>query len=317
MPDLPGRKPLKLNNSRSSGNSKNRSDDEEEDTLKRKVTKRPSSQDRRGSSGSSKSSNSSKVARRPTSANHNQNKSGSPSRNSHGHQFNLDDDDDENEENEDDDEIIQAAVRDKGNNKGNNMIFIVGAVLIVIIVIAAFLLFGKGKDEPSLGDGSSSSSSSTSSSQDTSTQNPSSSEPATPDGVGIQDFLQDTNNISDSPLTDPEEYVKDIQGLTTRVDYEVQAITSAVDFVNYTKHRGTWGGGLELYWLDCTYKDTKYVIQVPFKYYKELDVSGIVPVKMELLSIKEPTQGDLLSIISYMELDEATLQTVLKANQKK
>lgn len=135
-------------------------------------------------------------------------------------------------------------------------------------------------------------------------------------GVGTQDFTTDTTMRSDSPLTDPNDFLKDIYGLTLRVDYTVAEIQNAADFVSYTKHRGTWGGGLELYWLDCTYKDAQYSVQVPFKYYKELDDTGIVPVKMEVLRIKSETSNDYLTVISYMCLDEQTLKSILKTQTK-
>ena len=77
------------------------------------------------------------------------------------------------------------------------------------------------------------------------------------------------------------------------------------------------GRSLELYYLDAEYKGKKYVIQVPFKYYKELDDSGIIPVKMEVLRIQSETDGTYLSVVSYMCLDEKTLENVLKTQNKK
>ena len=110
--------------------------------------------------------------------------------------------------------------------------------------------------------------------------------------------------------------MEDIFGLTTRVDYTVKSITNVADFVSYEKHRGTWGGGLELYWLDVEYKDKKYVVQVPFRYYKELDDVGIVPVRMEVLSILSQSDGSQMTVISYMCLDEEVLKDVLKQQSK-
>lgn len=131
--------------------------------------------------------------------------------------------------------------------------------------------------------------------------------------VGFQDFSGDTNRNAGNKLTDPNKVLKDVYGLSTRVDYDVSSIDTITDFVNYEKHRGTWGGGVELYWLDATYKNTPYIIQVPFKFYKELDDIGIVPVKMEVLRIPPSTNGDAneRTIISYMTLDEETLENLL------
>ncbi len=220
------------------------------------------------------------------------------------------DDEDDEEDPEEEDEIIQSSLQSGGNKFTSNKLLMGGAMaLVAIVVIILFLLMhGGGKEDPPPVTGS---------------QPPvtSSDAPATPSetfsdpNLGIQDFTQDTNMTSDSPLSNPDGYVEDIYGLTTRVEYEVSAIQEAVDFVNYTKHRGTWGGGVELYWLDCTYKGNRYVIQVPFKYYKELDDTGIVPVKMEVLYSKQAT-GETLTIISYMCLDEEVLKAVLKSANK-
>ena len=232
--------------------------------------------------------------------------------NTRGHQKDGDDDDEDGPEDEDEDDIISESIKDR--NEGNNkLIFIIGCVVVAIVVIVAFILFsGRNKQNP--GDIQPPTQSAT---------DPNEQQPATPPeigndpSVGTQDFTQNTQNTSTSPMTDPENFTKDIYGLTTRVDYTVAKIQEAADFVSYTKHRGTWGGGLELYYLDATYKGYTYKVQVPFKYYKELDETGIVPVRMEVLRIQPDTGGDnYLTIVSYMCLDEETLKTVLKSQSK-
>lgn len=216
--------------------------------------------------------------------------------------------DDEEEDGDEEDEIIQASISKKKNGMDPKLFAPIAGVAIVLVIIL-FVVFGRKKEpdpvpvtptEPAV----------------TETEPPSV-DPTRPDSVGIQDFTGNTNNTSDSPLSNPDGFVEDIQGLTMRVEYDVTAITNnTVDFVNYTKKRGTWGGGLELYWLDCTYKtDKHYVIQVPFKYYKELDDVGTVPVKMEILQVKQPT-GELMYVISCMDLDETTLKTFLNSQKK-
>lgn len=134
--------------------------------------------------------------------------------------------------------------------------------------------------------------------------------------LGFKDFTDSTNMVSDSNLSNPDTYVEDLYGLTTVVNYTVLGIRDSYDFVSYEKKRGTWGGGLELYWLEAEYKGSKYSIQVPFKYYKELDASGIVPVRMEVLEVKGSTSTETLTVVSYMCLDEKVLESVLK-NQGK
>lgn len=215
----------------------------------------------------------------------------------------LDDDDDD----DDDDEIIQASLDASKNKKLDPKLFALIGTGAAVLVVVLFLLLGGKKDPgpvtPPVAD--------TPPVEDTKPP-----EQQWGDGsLGIQDFTQNTTMDNTSPLTDPNGFVEDLHGLTTRVDYTVSAIQSnVVDFVNYTKKRGTWGGGLELYYLDCTYKGNQYVVQVPFLYYKELDDEGIVPVKMEVLFVKE-ANGDTLSIVSYMQLDAATLQAVIKSKK--
>lgn len=228
----------------------------------------------------------------------------------------LDDDDDLDEDDEEEDEIIQSSIKSKKEGGNNNTKFLIIGGIVVAIVVILFLIFRpKAPEVPETDVNPPVQTEQTDTSD---TQQPPPEEAEIPDdpNFGTQNFLGDTNNVSDTPLTDPENFTKDIYGLTLRVDYTVSKIQEASDFVNYTKHRGTWGGGLELYYLDCEYKGNRYVIQVPFKYYKELDDEGIVPVKMEVLRIQSETDGTYLSVVSYMCLDEKTLQSVLKTQSK-
>lgn len=206
------------------------------------------------------------------------------------------DDDDDN-----DDELIATPPDNKGDSK-NKMLFIVLCVFVAIVIVLLFvILMGRNNEEPEP------------SAVPSTYVTPS--DPL-PGDIGTQDFTQNTNMSNSNVLTDPDSYVEDIHGLTTRVDYTVKSISSMADFVNYEKHRGTWGGGMELYWLDVTYNDSQYVIQVPFKYYKELSDTGVIPVKMEVLTIQGSTSDELLYVISYMELDEYTLKQVLNSQNK-
>ena len=213
----------------------------------------------------------------------------------------LEEDDDDDDD--DDDEIIQASVQASKNSKVDPKLLMGLGIGVAVVVVMLFLLLGgRSKEEPSTPPPA----------QDPVVEQKPPAEQWGDDSLGIQDYTQNTQWQSTSPLTDPNGFVEDIHGLTTRVDYNVSAIQSnVVDFVNYTKKRGTWGGGLELYWLDCTYKGNQYVVQVPFQYYKELDDEGIVAVKMEVVFVKE-ANGDTLSIVTYMSLDEATIKTLLK-----
>lgn len=221
------------------------------------------------------------------------------------------------DEDEDEDDDILSDVDTDGSGKSKWLFIVVGVVVVVAIIIA-FLLFGGKKTTPPPVDTGSVTPAQQGQNQTPSStqQTPTPGEPVAPVGVGTQDFTGNTTMSNSDVLTDPDKYLEDIYGLTTRVDYTVSSISNVADFVSYEKHRGTWGGGLELYWLDVEYKNNNYVIQVPFKYYKELDDIGIVPVKMEVLSIQGVSSSETLTVISYMSLDEETLKDILKQQAK-
>lgn len=216
----------------------------------------------------------------------------------------MSDDDDDDE-----DEIIQESLRQDGEKKGLSPMYFAAIPVVVIGAVALFLFLRGGSKAPLTAESAPPTVSETASS--TPTQEPEVSLP-----VGTQDFTGDTNMTSTTSPEDGDNFLQDINGLTTQVNYTVDRIYDAADFVSYTKHRGTWNAGLELYWLEATYKEKKYVIQVPFKYYKELDDVGIVPVKMEVLSIKSEIDGSQLTVVSYMNLDETVLKQILKTQNK-
>lgn len=227
--------------------------------------------------------------------------------------------------NDDDEEVaLPKGVKSKDGKRSNITIVLVAIPILVIVIIAVAIIFGgRGGNEPTdVVAGQINDFTGQQSGAEVS-QSPADSAPELTDqeiseslGVGTQNFAEDTTMETDPVLTDAEEYTKDIYGLTTRIDYSVDKILDVTDFVEYEKHRGTWGGGLELYWLEASYKGAKYVVQVPFKYYKELDDEGIVPVKMEVLTIDGEADGDDRTVISYMCLDEDTLESVMKTQAK-
>lgn len=229
--------------------------------------------------------------------------------------------------------VEQNEESNTSNKSPKSGIFIIGGIIVGIVIILVLLitLIFSGNDEPvnsaqqneqvvqqeNLTDQQvptpQQAQSNNSNNEQNSNQSNGTSEGNRKD-VGFQDFTGDTNMQTSTTLDDPDSALKDIYGLSVRVDYNVDDIDYVTDFVNYKKHRGTWGGGLELYWLEATYKDIPYIIQIPFKYYKELDDTGIVPVKMEVLrvSVTGSSDGSERTIVSFMELDEATLKTLLK-----
>lgn len=232
------------------------------------------------------------------------------------------------EDDDEDDEIVRNA--SSSNLLSNKIIkyMIPASVGIIALVIALFIFGGSDKNDMNISEQSPSLEQTETQQQTTSIQSNSNSTQTSEKteeeiqneimdklDVGTQDFTQNTNMTTDSKIGDAEEFVEDIYGLTVRVDYTVDKILSVSDFVEYEKKRGTSGGGLEIYWLDATYKGSSYKIQVPFKYYKELDTTGIVPVKMEVLYI-DGEHDDSRVIISYMCLDEKTLEDVMDSQSR-
>lgn len=123
--------------------------------------------------------------------------------------------------------------------------------------------------------------------------------------LGIKDATSDTTYDNYTKPVDPSLYLKDISGLTMNAQYTVSSIETIRDFVNYRKMRGQIGVGYELLWLDVTYKEQSYVIQVPFTLYKELDNTGIIVVDMEVLHIPIVTaegkrEGSIVSSMSVV-----------------
>lgn len=116
--------------------------------------------------------------------------------------------------------------------------------------------------------------------------------------VGVPNYNINSNMKADTEVENYNNFVKSVDGKDVATNYTVARIDTVTDFVTYTKHRGVTGTGVELYWLDAVYKDRPYVIQVPFKVFKELGDTGITPVKVEVLYLTDNSQ-----IVSYMEVD--------------
>lgn len=109
--------------------------------------------------------------------------------------------------------------------------------------------------------------------------------------VGLPDMNKNTGDKTNtSPVTDYSKFVNSFSGKEEAVDYDVNKISTSVDFVNYTKYRSVTGEGTELYWLDATYKDRPYTIVVSYQVFRTLDNSGIVPVNVETVTLKDGEQ---------------------------
>lgn len=128
---------------------------------------------------------------------------------------------------------------------------------------------------------------------------------------GVPDIQMGSNMTQNSDTSDPKDFLKDINGNKVPKKYDVARIERATDFIDYTKRRAVTGDGVELLWLDATYKGRKYEVQVPFEVYKELDSSGITVVDVEILH----TRGGG-TIVSYMNVRKDYKQLLKNKEQQ-
>lgn len=105
------------------------------------------------------------------------------------------------------------------------------------------------------------------------------------DGVaGIKDISGDTVKKNTAPVV-PEKFVKDLKGKPVAENYDIANIKTVIDFISYKKNRAVTGEGVELYWLDATYKGKPAKVQVPLSIFKELDEVGVTVVDVEIAEV--------------------------------
>ena len=129
--------------------------------------------------------------------------------------------------------------------------------------------------------------------------------------AGIPDLNNNTKMTNTAKPTDPKEFMKDIKGDQIPKAYTVVRIETVTDFVNYTKKRAIMGDGVELYWLEATYKGQPYVITIPYQMFKELDDTGITVVNVEVLHLK-----DGHTVVSYMSVNPDAKRILQQAGKR-
>jgi hypothetical protein len=102
---------------------------------------------------------------------------------------------------------------------------------------------------------------------------------------GIKDISQNTNMTMGAGMS-PDSFTKDLNGIPVALNYQINEIYIATDFVSYTKRRATTAEGIELLWLDAEYKGKPCKIQVPLRIFKELDSTGVTVVSVEVAKVK-------------------------------
>lgn len=110
------------------------------------------------------------------------------------------------------------------------------------------------------------------------------------EGFGVGNSVNNTDQNT-TPLVS-NTFLKDLTGIDVPEYYTVKEITYITDLVPYTKHRAVTGEGIELYWMEGTYRGQPCKFTIPYKYYRELDTSGAIPCMIEIV---QTTEGALLA----------------------
>lgn len=115
--------------------------------------------------------------------------------------------------------------------------------------------------------------------------------------AGLPTFDSDGSSKTTAIVYSESDFIKDLNGVDVPAVYNVKSRDYVKDFVNYEAKRAIIDDGMELYWLEVTYNDKKYRVQVPFYVFKDLDKTGICIVELEVLTLEGGEK-----IISYMQV---------------
>lgn len=117
--------------------------------------------------------------------------------------------------------------------------------------------------------------------------------------AGAPNLTTDTKTSNTASVVESTTLTKDLNKQSIDVNYNVQNIKTVRDYINYEKFRSITDAGLEIYWLEATYKDRKYIVQVPYKIFKELDTKGITVVDVEVVTTD--TQSEVVTYMNVVE----------------
>lgn len=104
----------------------------------------------------------------------------------------------------------------------------------------------------------------------------------------------DTNTLTPEPT---DNITANLNKQPIDSNYKIVEIKTVTDFINYEKHRAITAEGLEFYWLEATYKDRPYKVQVPLSIAKELETKGITVVDVEVAVLEDKSE-----IVTYMSV---------------
>lgn len=195
----------------------------------------------------------------------------------------LDFDDDFDDIDIDDDDDSGDKVK-KGTKKIDPKIIIIASLAVVVVIV---LLVMVSMSSNSGGGGQSSAVESSLATDSPSTEGLET-EMVETEGFepGVIDYDSNENMKNSDTLDSPTDFLKDLNGISIPIDYNVESIDYVRDYVNYTKHRASIDDGMELYWIEISYKGKDYRCTIPFWRYKAMDDSGICITQIEVLTLE-------------------------------
>lgn len=121
--------------------------------------------------------------------------------------------------------------------------------------------------------------------------------------AGAPNLQVDNQKVNDTPVTDESKITSDLNGNELNTNYKIKSINTVRDFINFKKYRAQTADGMEFYWLEVTYKEKPYKVQVPYKIFKELDDSGITVADIEVTKV-DKGGGQSGEVVTYMNIVE-------------
>ena len=194
---------------------------------------------------------------------------------------------------------LEDSDMDSPRSNKNNIIIIIAVALIVLVIIAMLKSINADEEEITMGTESAGNAgqilTTESNNLDTATEDPL--QITTEVTVGLPEFDPKENGATSATVYSASDYIKDLNGYDIPAVYEVSSRSYIKDFANYEAKRAILADGMEMYWLEITYKEKPYRCQVPFYIFKDLETTGICVVEIELLTLEGGEQ-----IVSFMQV---------------
>lgn len=118
--------------------------------------------------------------------------------------------------------------------------------------------------------------------------------------VGVPN-MYNTNysgTVNNESVSNSQDFLKDLNEKPIDIHYKISSIETVRDYADYEKKRAIMDDGMEIYWLDLTYKGKKYRMQVPLAQFIALESEKhIALVDIELTTLEDGNQ-----LITYMSI---------------